>query len=343
MKKILLTIIFTLFATVSEAQDYNYTVVDVTTPGTLKTRMREVTSESYIFYLKVTGNIDASDVKFLRDENLALAFLDLSETTIYEYTGTNGTYTVPIRTTYKANELPTYAFSNSYSTMGMSPLINVILPKTITSINDKAFYYCTGITEISIPNSVKTIGKNAFTGCKALKKITIPSSISYVGVTAFTMCDELTELTIEGSDTYFDSKAFFSNKKIKTINCLSATPPLFAEGAFEQLESLTAVYVPANAVAAYRVSGWGPLFYLKILASVTDAPSVMDARVKIYSSRSEIQVEGVTPGKTVSLYSVTGKQLQSKISKEEGIYFGVDKKGIYLIKVNDKIYKVINT
>jgi len=341
MKKILSILLLNLLCTITLAQSYDYTVVDVTTPGTLKTRMREVTSEPYIFYLKVTGNIDASDIRFLRDENLALAFLDISETTIFEYTGTNGT--VSIRTTYGANELPISAFSNSYSVRGMSPLISVILPKTITSINDKAFYYCTGITEISIPNSVKTIGKNAFTGCKALKKITIPSSISYVGVTAFTMCDELTELTIEGSDTYFDSKAFFSNKKIKTINCLSATPPLFAEGAFEQLESLTAVYVPANAVAAYRVSGWGPLFYLKILASVTDAPSVMDARVKIYSSRSEIQVEGVTPGKTVSLYSVTGKQLQSKISKEEGIYFGVDKKGIYLIKVNDKIYKVINT
>jgi hypothetical protein len=309
--------------------------------------MREVTSEPYIYYLKLTGNIDATDIKFLRDEILTLAFLDMSEATINGYSGTNGTR-FGTWVVYEPNELPINAFfSNSYSLMGLSPLISVILPKNLTAINETAFRLCTNLTEIKIPNTVKTIGFRAFNGCKTLKKITIPSSVRLVGVEAF--CNfggstdlTITELTIESSDTFFDKRAFTANKMLKTINCLSATPPPFGDSAFNELESLNAVYVPANAVAAYRATDWGTLFYFKILPSVTDAPSVTNNRLKIYSIQSEISIEGVTPGETVTLFSVSGKQLNKTISNGDRIKFRADKTEVYFIQIEGKIYKVIS-
>ena len=46
---------------------------------------------------------------------------------------------------------------------------NVVIPNTVTTINDKVFQYCKNITSISIPNSVVNIGKDAFSGCDNLQ------------------------------------------------------------------------------------------------------------------------------------------------------------------------------
>ena len=57
---------------------------------------------------------------------------------------------------------------------------NLIIPSTIsyngttysvTSIGDRAFYYCSGLTSVTIPNDVTSIGGSAFYGCNGLTSI----------------------------------------------------------------------------------------------------------------------------------------------------------------------------
>ena len=36
---------------------------------------------------------------------------------------------------------------------------------SVTSIGERAFYYCSGLTSVTIPNSVTSMGDNAFYGC----------------------------------------------------------------------------------------------------------------------------------------------------------------------------------
>ena len=57
---------------------------------------------------------------------------------------------------------------------------DLIIPSTIsyngttysvTSIGDRAFYYCSGLTSVAIPNSVTSIGGSAFYGCNGLTSI----------------------------------------------------------------------------------------------------------------------------------------------------------------------------
>ena len=57
---------------------------------------------------------------------------------------------------------------------------NLIIPSTIsyngttysvTSIGDRAFYYCSGLTSVTIPNGVTSIGGSAFYGCNGLTSI----------------------------------------------------------------------------------------------------------------------------------------------------------------------------
>ena len=48
---------------------------------------------------------------------------------------------------------------------------NTIIPNSVTSIGDCAFYNCSGLTSVTIPNSVTFIGKYAFEDCSGLTKL----------------------------------------------------------------------------------------------------------------------------------------------------------------------------
>jgi len=329
---------------VTLAQSQDYTTINVTTPGTLKSIL-DARGELYIFYMKVIGNINVRDIMCLRDNNPALAFLDLSEAIINEYYGNDGTYTgIGGRLVYKlyaANEFPEKAF---FISKGGSPLVKVILPNTITSINYAAFYGCSALTDITISNSVTYIGKYTFTGCNGLKSVIIPNSVTTIAGSAF--CQQfgimgLTDLTIGNSVRDIGGAAFNLCKKLKTITCLSTIPPAFGDSTFDYLDALTTVYVPAASVAAYKASKWGTLFFSRIKANPTDDIASLTSSLKVYASRSAVQVEGTAPRETITLYNITGKQLKTVVSTGEKLNIPVDKHGIYLVKIGGKTYKVV--
>ena len=62
---------------------------------------------------------------------------------------------------------------------------NAIIPNSVTSIGDYAFYGCSGLTSITIPNSVTSIGKEAFMDCSGLTSIIIPESVTNIEDDAF--------------------------------------------------------------------------------------------------------------------------------------------------------------
>lgn len=87
---------------------------------------------------------------------------------------------------------------------------NSVIPEdgSVTYIGMRAFYGCTGLTEISIPDSITSITHEAFSGCIGLTKLTIPSSVTFIGMRTFDGCVNLTELTIPSSVTYIGYSAF---------------------------------------------------------------------------------------------------------------------------------------
>lgn len=65
---------------------------------------------------------------------------------------------------------------NSIIETGTNTLIvgckNSVIPNSVRSIGDCAFYGCSGLTKLTLPNSVRSIGDGAFSGCSDLSKIT---------------------------------------------------------------------------------------------------------------------------------------------------------------------------
>ena len=64
-------------------------------------------------------------------------------------------------------------------------LKSVEIGNTVTTIGERAFGDCTGLTSVTIPNSVTSIGESAFYGCKSLNNISIPESVTILSSNAF--------------------------------------------------------------------------------------------------------------------------------------------------------------
>ena len=78
----------------------------------------------------------------------------------------------------------------AFSSCGAN-FISIIIPSSVTTIGDNAFYECRSLKSINIPKEVKTIGTSAFDWCKGLTSVTIPGSVSRIGNSVFMFCSRL--------------------------------------------------------------------------------------------------------------------------------------------------------
>ncbi len=69
---------------------------------------------------------------------------------------------------------------------GCSGFSSLVLGNSLTKIDNRVFYGCSGFTgNLVIPNSVTSIGYSAFGDCSGLTSITIPNSVTHIGNNAF--------------------------------------------------------------------------------------------------------------------------------------------------------------
>ena len=93
---------------------------------------------------------------------------------------------------------------------------NTIIPTSIKSIGDCAFWGCLELTSISIPDNIISIGKQAFFGCYYLTSIRIPASTISIGDDVFLRCNNLKEIIIsKGTKERFEE--MLPNHKDKLV------------------------------------------------------------------------------------------------------------------------------
>lgn len=71
-----------------------------------------------------------------------------------------------------------------------------IIPSSIRSIADFAFYHCNTVESLVIPEGVLKIGNNAFSGCSSLKHIVLPQSLLEIGAYVFCACSSMKSVVI---------------------------------------------------------------------------------------------------------------------------------------------------
>lgn len=102
-------------------------------------------------------------------------------------------------------------------------ITDLVIPSSVTSISNFAFYNCKSFTSITIPNSVRTIGDFAFQYCyngndqTNTMSITIPNSVTSIGKYAFHACNQMTSLSIGNSVTSIGEHAFTWSARLSSI------------------------------------------------------------------------------------------------------------------------------
>ncbi len=74
---------------------------------------------------------------------------------------------------------------------GVMMIPSTLGDKPVTSIGDRAFFGCSGLTSVTIGNSVTNIGEYAFAYCDGLTAVEIPNSVRSVYMGAFAYCNNL--------------------------------------------------------------------------------------------------------------------------------------------------------
>ena len=97
---------------------------------------------------------------------------------------------------------------------------------TVTSLGDRCFYECFGLTSITIPSSVTSLGDRCFERCTGLTNITIPSSVTSLGKSCFSLCYELTSITIPSSVTSLGESCFYYCPGLTSITIPSSVTSL---------------------------------------------------------------------------------------------------------------------
>ena len=116
--------------------------------------------------------------------------------------------------------LETLEYLGSPTTIGgvgtSSTLKNVVLPNSVTTILDEAFYYCNNL-ELNIPSTIEQIGFSAFSYCKKLGKDLNLPNISTIGESAFIECNSLENVTLGSGLNKISARAFYGCSNLARV------------------------------------------------------------------------------------------------------------------------------
>ncbi len=206
------TSLLLLFVLCSAMVSAEQVQVTLTKAGTLSEKI-DADQKYTITSLKVSGPINGTDVRYLREmagqdaygysTEGKLIVLDMEDAKIVA----GGEW-------YVTDGMGTF-YTTSNNVMGNSTfwncreLTDVILPSTVTLLDDAVFCNCYNLKSVTIPSTVTEIANKVFMNCYTLEKITIPSSVTRMRTYVFNQCYSLKSVTILADNLAMEREIFY--------------------------------------------------------------------------------------------------------------------------------------
>ena len=170
-----------------------------------------------------------------------------------------------------------------------------IIPDSVTSIGDGAFWCCSSLSSLFIPNSVTSIGDGAFEGCSSLSSLVIPDCV--VNIKGNPFCYWKGKLECLSASFIYEDNVLFNMDKSKLISYRNQEAKSFI--------------IPNGvmSIEKYAFSGCSSLISISVPKSVT---SIGDGAFDGCSSLSSIAIsDSIT---SISAWTFDGcKSLRSLI------------------------------
>lgn len=257
--------------------------VEVQSAGSLSSLIED-SQKNQITDLTITGNLNGTDIRFIREmagrdvegneTEGTLSVLDLSGATIIS----GGDYYYKQYFEYKTsdNEIG----ENMFIDCGLS---SIVMPDDITVIGTGAFKRCANLVSASISEKVTNIKSSAFEGCSQLESVIFPQNITELGSLSFkgckalktftfpkvtsladeilSGCDALVSVTIPETVTAVGSLVFAGCIKLAEIHVAASLPPDIGWSwqPFQNVDKNTCkLFIPAGSLASYNsAKEWG--------------------------------------------------------------------------------------
>lgn len=221
---------------VTEIFDYAFQYVDITTlniPYTVTTIGKQAFYNSSIKTLSLTSNITSPSLAAFSSLDfhhpIDIVIFNGTETQWNKFnSGTSWYNNITFNIEEEYDGFLTFAKNpdgSSYSVVDCNPEISgsFTIPETfngypVTKISHKAFYECTGLTEINFSNNLAYIDNLAFAYCSGLTELSIPNNVTTIGDNAFQACSGLTSVILSENLSKISTRTFSGCNKLDEIN-----------------------------------------------------------------------------------------------------------------------------
>lgn len=286
--------------------------INVEKAGTL-CDMLSIEQKHSITNLKVSGELNIEDVKFIRemagsysshgtrlDPDGKLQHLDLSDVTFVSggsftvYDGGGGAgenyWLEKVNIMPDSIEGPTFALLPNLLTIVLPSrtvkigkevfsmnrnLVSVALPSGLIKIDNGAFSACSNLSAIKLPISLKKIGDYAFSGCTNLTSIVLPPDLTEISDGMFSWAG-LTSLDIPYGVTRIGYNAF-SECKVTSVRLPDSV--IETTGfSFSFCENLTSIVLPSSLTGMGGRDFYGCTKLATIYAYMNVPPRYYDTR-----------------------------------------------------------------
>ena len=257
--------------------------VEVQSAGSLSSLIED-SQKNQITDLTITGNLNGTDIRFIREmagrdvegneTEGTLSVLDLSGATIIS----GGDYYYKQYFEYKTsdNEIGENMFIDcglssivmpdditvigTGAFKGCANLVSASISEKVTNIKSSAFEGCSQLESVVFPQNITELGSLSFKGCKALKTFTFPK-VTSLADEILSGCDALVSVTIPETVTAVGSLVFAGCIKLAEIHVAASLPPDIGWSwqPFQNVDKNTCkLFIPAGSLASYNsAKEWG--------------------------------------------------------------------------------------
>ncbi len=218
----------------------------------------------------VSFHIIVEDSEHNSDGDFVFKYDSIGNIVLAEYKGTSSNVEIP-RTAASLNNgivksIGESAFENN------TRLRSVVIPNSITKLDNYVFYGCSGLKSVTIPGSVTSMGDSVFYGCTSLNSVVIPNGVTYIPWYAFSGCKSLVSITIPPNVKTIDNGAFQNCTGLKSITIPKSVTSINAS-AFSGCPNLT--ITGYSGTAAEKYANQNGIKFISLDNPVTDPTTPM--------------------------------------------------------------------